>query len=589
MLRWIEHDDPVSVPKTLTGLKAMPLPWKKSKAQPNFRNPASTGAGWSSVARNYFSLAPLAQKPLFCGMADASSPLRTYGLLLAATLLLSGGWLLSALPVTAGQLPYPLDDSYIHLAIAKQLAAHGQWSLTASRFEFASSAPLYTLLLAGLSWLSAPWAWWPLLVNYLAVPGLLLTARALYREAGGPAGWELPSLLLFVLLAPLPLLLLTGMEHSLHLWATLAGLLSFLRYQRQATPRQLAWLLFFIGLSPDLRYEGLFLAAVAGSILLGQKKWLSGLLTWLAAWVQPLAFGLYSLSQGGPFLPQSVLAKRVQSSPDSSWLESLGQQLGHLFANLIDGSAFMLALLAAAGWVVWKKGKNTPLPLRLTWLAWGGAFGLHLLLAQVGGFRYEAYLIGSGLLLFLPGWLALAQEKKAVWLLLALSLPLWLRLGFFGWHYPDACRNIYQQQRQMAAFLQRHYPTASVAVNDIGAVSYYNDLRLTDLLGLSDRRVQRARQAGAFDQGFVTGLAAARNIELAVVHDEWVGSVLPAHWVRVASWTIPDNFICAFARVSWYAARPEQAGELRRQLQIFEKTLPAGVQVLYFPPSMPRL
>ena len=51
---------------------------------------------------------------------------------------------------TARPLVYPLDDTYIQMAIAKTLAAHGTWGVTRYEFSDAGSSLLWPLLLAVL-------------------------------------------------------------------------------------------------------------------------------------------------------------------------------------------------------------------------------------------------------------------------------------------------------------------------------------------------------------------------------------------------------------------------------------------------------
>ncbi len=73
--------------------------------------------------------------------------------------------LLRAGIVATGQLTYPLDDTYITMAMARNLAFHGVWGITRSAFAPSSSCPGFLLILAAVYRLTGPTVWAPLILS----------------------------------------------------------------------------------------------------------------------------------------------------------------------------------------------------------------------------------------------------------------------------------------------------------------------------------------------------------------------------------------------------------------------------------------
>ncbi len=103
---------------------------------------------------------------------------------LAVLLVLVAALVAWSLPRSGGRLVYALDDAYIHMAMARNLAEHGVFGVTRYGFTSSSSSPLWTLLLAGLFTLLGPRGWLPLALNVLFAASLLAVADRVLQTHG---------------------------------------------------------------------------------------------------------------------------------------------------------------------------------------------------------------------------------------------------------------------------------------------------------------------------------------------------------------------------------------------------------------------
>ena len=229
-------------------------------------------------------------------------------------------------------------------------------------------------------------------------------------------------------------------------------------------------------------------------------------------------------------------------------------------------------------------------------------FLFHLQFAATGWLmRYEAYLVALGTLVIaaavnesvrnlLPvGYAASLQVcaprqlLAAAVALLILLLPLAQRaavgLTFFG----AASHNIFQQQFQMAAFLHNNYDGASVAANDIGAITFFTHVDCLDLFGLANRTVAAARLNRNYTTSVIATEAERRGARIAVVYDNWFDGTnlphLPAFWAAVEKWTVDRNVILGGSTVTFYATHLADADDLSRRLRAFDRGLPRDVGV----------
>ncbi|HPC84022.1 MAG TPA: hypothetical protein P5234_11510 [Thermoanaerobaculaceae bacterium] len=493
-----------------------------------------------------------------------------------------------------GLLVYALDDAYIHMAVAKNLVEHGTWGTDPGAFAPATSSLAWPLLLAAVFALAGPTDAAALWLAFGSALALLAAARRELARAGTPPLLQLACLVGLVLATPMPALVVTGMEHLLH--ATLTVVLASLAATRLASESEpergrlaaSGWDLGGIAaLAVATRYEALFLAGLIALTLGWRRRWRAALAVAAGSALPVVAFGLVSTAHGGLFLPSSLLLKSAAASSLhglSSW-----SLLAGWYARVAYTPELLVLLLLALqlAWGAARHGRRRDLALGALF---AGTVVIHCLLAGVGWlFRYEAYLVGLGVLAVLePAARRLGEELAASgpparrWLAAAAAvlalLPLAVRAGQALARAVPATGNVYGQHIQMARFVRAHLEGRTVALNDIGAVSYLTSAHVVDVYGLADVEVALARLSGSFDSAWLASHAAARDVEAALVYEGALGGKTPPGWHRVGAWRLGRNVVCGDDTVLVFAVRPGSEAALRAAFAQFARTLPAGVQ-----------
>ncbi len=494
--------------------------------------------------------------------------------------------------MAGGHFIYALDDPYINMAMAKNIALHGQWGITPFGFSSSTSSPLFVLLLAGLNLVFGARALLPLVLSLGFGLAAIVVAETMLRAALGSAARTM-ALLAMVLLTPMFVIGTLGMEHSLHLLLTLL----FLRELQRGRPDSSLWRLAAItALMCGTRYEGLLLAAPAVALLLLRGAFRRAITLALAAAVPVLSYAAWSLAHGAYWLPNSVALKGFH-------VMGLGLTARLLvMADVFLGNCFdapyvcLLIILLLVVRVALRKTRDRGKLLALDVLAAGAL--LHLLLASVGwAYRYEDYLLGS-MIVLTAGALAklprpYAWPVRGAYLLAGLATAnLTLRAVEAAELLPHLSQAIYRQQWQTAEFFHRYYPGASIAANDIGAINFRTDLHCIDLTGLANHEIFAAKQTGTYTTQRLVDVTSAANVRVAAVYDVWFtgvnnadargplfGPALPKQWVRVARWTIPKTEGMGGETVSFYAVQPREEETLRANLRAFQPLLPPVVTV----------
>jgi hypothetical protein len=527
--------------------------------------------------------------------------------LLLALLVLAGTTavlLVQARARNGGRFTYALDDTYIHMAIAKNLVRHGVWGVTPYGFSSSSSSPLWTLLLALSYALSGVREVTPFLLN-LVFAGLVvgITYRALRDRL--PQAMVLLALLAMIFFAPLVPMLFTGMEHTAELFLTLltATLAARALSEDVPTPGTRRGLLACAALAVAVRYEGLFLVAVVAILFAARKRGRLALALVASGLLPIAAYGLFSIAEGWYFLPNSVLVKGARQDQalidfvggllpgrhGLTWssIEELAPSLFFVRLNAQRHISFLV--IASLLWLTYHRGRFWSQASTAN-AAFVATALLHVQFADATSFyRYEAYVVGFGVFaLFLavadsppwrqagPGWGDRVFRLSATLLLLLLvSAPLRMRAVKSLAQTPQASHNIFDQQLQMATFLGSFYRGQAVAANDIGAIDFGTDLRLVDLAGLATREPAAYALRRSFGADQVAAVADEYHAQIAVVYDSWFK--IPSRWEKAGEWQIRDNVVCGDNVVSFYAVDPGVLPDLRRNLQAFSPRLPRDV------------
>ncbi len=542
--------------------------------------------------------------PLNMAATRRSIRLAASGPIFAASALYCLGVLALALRIrslTHGLQWYVLDDPYIHASIARNLIQHGHYAVTGSAFTPASSSILWPYLLAAIFLISGVHAITPLVLAVASGLFLLFSCDRLLKIEEVPAKPRLFALLLITLCTPAVVLTFTGMETLLFAAATILFLHVLLRTNLNSTGQSLLSLALAATFLSGVRYEGLFVIAVAVLLLTLNRRWIAALTATLAGGAPIVLFGLYAVHRGASFLPNSLLIKTAQTQGPfwPNFISGAGHGIFSLYAFnegltllfLLNATLICLLIVRRAT----LRQITAPAVFLETTL-------LHCALSRLGWFwRYESYLIALGICSALIATRYLTQPltprediyddqppPRGYWVLaicVVLTIILSARTITPLRTAPEAALAIYRQQFQTARFLARAYPHRTIAVNDVGAVSFFSPVECLDLFGLANNQVARLKHLDTpeanLDAASIEALARQRKVPVAILYEDWFPD-LPESWEKVEGWTIPHTsqpIILGGDRVVFYATSPAEIEPLRQALDAFHASLPHEIAI----------
>jgi hypothetical protein len=528
----------------------------------------------------------------------------------------AGTYLLSTLALflvglseSGGKLVFLIDDTAIHLSLARNLAHHGTWGPVAHHFQSASSSPVWTVLLAGFVGFTS-------LLHHVGIPLSDTVGPIVLNVAAGLwairilasqqrillPSWRRPldalavvALVVFVLF--LPGLTMLGMEHTLHVALVMAIVVLF---QRKASGQPLGWPRWLpyalLAVATLVRMETTFVAAGLGIAFLAQalpggqigderprfSHQLRLAIGVGAASAIPLAaFAAFNHLMGQGLLPNSVLAKGQGLSNDTTSPLNVTTVLHRLTT---DPLVAVIAVVGVGALVIgWGQRRRSTFGL-ITLLA---AIAVHVTLAQIGWFeRYQAYLIGLGVLVFfgvadeaLPAVRRAPRRAYVAPMLVLVALALCITKVNLTVDVGRAVADTYQQRYQAGRFLARYYDGQPVASGELGYISLFHKGPMTDIFGLGDYEVLQARRATDQNPGqqYWADLAKRRGFKVAAVYPSNLLLHTPKDWILVGTWTMHHDPVTALEPTfQFWATTPGEVAPLTQHLREFQSQMPSG-------------
>jgi len=496
---------------------------------------------------------------------------------------------LTARRFTAGQGGVPLDDAWIHFQFARNLARGDGLSFNPGEPTSGSTAPLWTLLLAGVYFLGGDFPVAGQLLSgacFLAatlatyVLGVWLTGR---RWAGWLAGAVVAVNGRFVWAG------LSALETCL--FAALSLLAISAHVSDRATGRYRLRTAALFGLAALTRPEGYLLFALSMiDFALRITHHVSRFTHHVSHLVLPallfaalvLPYFLFSLRTSGHLLPNTYHAKAIVNLlPDRDFLSVAARYLildNPLLLPFYVWGVFVLLFPAlfvpatpdeaspkhyASLLSLWSAG----LPLVYAWL--------HAALYQHG--RYLIPLIPCNAVIGVVGLLeAWRLARRRGWALTpALSLggkgrrgvALVCVLAVLGtaWRLPAMARlyawnvdNINQMHVALGRWVKEHTaPDAVLALNDIGAIAYFSERPVVDLAGLVTPEVVPLLHSPGRDARLAEFMA-GQEVDYAIIFPNWFPELAarndvlePVHRVTLERNTIAGGETMVVYRTHW--------------------------------------
>ncbi len=382
---------------------------------------------------------------------------------------------------------FPFDDAWIHLTFAKTLATTGRFAYGAlNTATSGSTSPLFTFIEAIIFIVTKNEFVVALIPCIAAVGASAFVFYLLIRELTALAWVPIVGTLLFIATPSLLIVSIWGMETGLVIALLLSALLAYRRERWEL-------LALLLGLSIWARPDTVVFVIAIGLDFLHIRKnapskpGMKAILIFLSAIV---LYAVFNVALSGTILPNTFYAKLAyyKNGNTNFWAE---------LWQLLTGGGRIIALVLATVGVLWSVAEKRHGNIMLVLYPLGMIFLYRWKLPYL-------YQDGRYLIPMLPFLLLLAVigvARSASWYakstsvasLLSIILLLAAAIGTYTGMstsldtlaYEDSY--IHNLQVETALWCAKQLPAnAVIATHDIGALGFYSERRIVDIVGLAD-------------------------------------------------------------------------------------------------------
>jgi hypothetical protein len=462
----------------------------------------------------------------------------------------------------AGEIGFPLDDSWIHARFAENLSQGLGFSFNPGEPTSTTTAALWTLLLAGAYRITHEFPVTSFALNGVLCALLCVVVYHLSLTMHASRWVALLAASAVAVTIPLPWWALSGMEPPLYAFLSLLGILLHVRLRQATGPRAILPTAVF-ALAGLARPECLLLfpLAMADRLVMArwrdlQPRWFAGFLRGLALHVPVFAvivapLFLYNHRVTGYWLPSSFYSKLQRESVLGALamervapiFTAPAKQIWSLLVLWAkDNLLLVVPFLFGLGWLARSvfspdsRHRSLLIPMLLVGqpIAWALVAGY-----RDAGFQSQRYVATLNALFLLLGVVGASpliervrQAQSNVVLRAALVV---LVLGASLARQPSAAKiyalnvkNITDMQVTIARWLRDNAPRGSLlAVNDVGAIGVISGDPVLDLQGLvtPEALAPRAESYRQFAAGqaplALSEFVFARRPDYLVIFPEW--------------------------------------------------------------------